>query len=254
VTSDQDVQDNILPEDPISNIESDDNQEQVSYEDPIVEAPTDNQTSPLSDTDPLGDTRPNKPSTSQPSQEQQYAMLQQEYLRYQQQASENDNRTAQLEAQQINQYMQQQAIQYRNAMLQQGFSQEDAQRNTNAFQQLQQQKFQINKERQEIQDQAMVSEYERLAKWEFAQHYHKEYGVPINELMKANTEPEMENMGLKAQNSKVRQGQVPPQKRMDSNRPSPHASNNRDRQLDALQRKDGDWTNADFALYDKLKG
>ena len=255
----QDIPDTLPSQDPTSEMESDDTQEEVQFQESTEdtsapspdqnETPTDTQPPAQADTNGL----PAQPSTAQPTQEQLQAQWQWEATAYQQQLAEQEQRTAQLEQQQVQQFMQHQAAQYRQSLEQQGFTPEDVQRNTMAFQQLQQQKLQIHQDRQRQQDQATMQDYERQAKWAFAQHYHKQFGVPIDELMKANSEPEMEVMGLKAQGAQSRQAQVPPQQRMDNNRPSPHASNNRDRQMDALEAKTGDWTNADFALYDKLK-
>lgn len=120
----------------------------------------------------------------------------------------------------------------------------------------------LQAERKWMQEQAAVAQQQsqairdnELGRRVAADYFSKKWGVSMNDLINEISPPAMdklgENMSLRAENAKLKRGAVAPA-RLDSGSAPPAASSSRSRRLDHLTTKQGDWTDAEAAEYEKL--
>ena len=106
---------------------------------------------------------------------------------------------------------QQELGQYQETLRGLGYSEEQVAAGTRQLQDVQAERAQLAQERLNVQRSLGSAQYEMQAKLATATHFHKAHGVPLEELLQANTPQDMEVMSLKHQLAKQKQAATPAQ-------------------------------------------
>lgn len=159
-----------------------------------------------------------------------------ETLLLQQRIQELEGREQQRAWDALRQKHQEELRSYEQDLLGQGLEPAQVQRSVKSLQELHTEREQLHNERLMLQRNAQMAAEEQKAKLYWADHYAKEFGVPVQDLLKANTPTEMENAGLKAKVAKLTQGQLP-RAQTDNNRAGPSTRGNRAARITQLTDK-----------------
>lgn len=159
---------------------------------------------------------------------------------------------AEVDRQQLDAFIQQEGIQYRQQLEAAGIYGAQQAPYVEQFQGLQRQKVELAL-RAEAQDmQAQQGEKERRAKYAWGQKYSKDYGVPLEQLMKAKSHAAMEVIALKYSIARDKASKTPSTQLANST-PAAQSAGGRQQRADRLANMNRPLTDGEFAELERLR-
>jgi hypothetical protein len=159
---------------------------------------------------------------------------------------------AEVDRQQLDAFIQQEGIQYRQQLEAAGIYGAQQAPYVEQFQGLQRQKVELAL-RAEAQDmQAQQGEKERRAKYAWGQKYSKDYGVPLEQLMKAKSHAAMEVIALKYSIAQDKASKTPSTQLANST-PAAQSAGGRQQRADRLANMNRPLTDGEFAELERLR-
>jgi hypothetical protein len=181
---------------------------------------------------------------------------------FEQRTQQINQEFARLQQVEVDREITDQTRQYQDTLVEQGYGSDQVQQQVASFKELQQGKQTLLHHAKQMQE-TMKQERQGMERaialaTGFSEQY-KDSGITFQQLMKATSPETMELMAVKASLAKFQQShgsQVPanaPQSQFDSGKASTNGIAGRERRLDVLTNKRGDWTEAEFEEVKKLR-
>ena len=159
---------------------------------------------------------------------------------------------AEVDRQQLDAFIQQEGIQYKQQLEAAGIYGAQQAPYVEQFQGLQRQKVELAL-RAEAQDmQAQQGEKERRAKYAWGQKYSKDYGVPLEKLMKSKSHAAMEVIALKYSIAQDKASKTPSTQLANST-PAAQSAGGRQQRADRLANMNRPLTDGEFAELERLR-